>query len=182
MSPQCVRSCEGFPSCPRKRRRAWRIHAVRPTGPRLSSSPRASNVVGSSAAGGRSPGFFVACCLRRRSRPLPRHPVKDDAFPARRTFHRRVLFPRRSAFRQAPPRASSRSPEEPERFRGWPSSALPTVVSPAAFAFAALVIPHVGDGRSRSPFTRRGNRSFPCALLWIRRSPAFSQLLLREAG
>lgn len=35
MSPQCVRSCEGSPGCPRERRRAWRIHAVRPTGPRL---------------------------------------------------------------------------------------------------------------------------------------------------
>ena len=34
-------------------------------------------------------------CLHRRSRPLPRRPVTSAAFLARRTFHRRVLFPRR---------------------------------------------------------------------------------------
>jgi hypothetical protein len=55
-------------------------------------------------------------------------------------------------------------------------------VSPAAFAFAAIVIPHVGDGRSRSPFTRRGNRSF---LVRASLDPTVTGVLaalLREAG
>lgn len=57
-----------------------------------------ANVFFSQDACGRSPGFLVACDFRLRSRPIPRRPVKDAAFLARRIFHRRVLFPRRSSF------------------------------------------------------------------------------------
>jgi len=98
MSPQCVRACEGAPGCPRTRRRVARFHAASPTGPRLFFRRYVANVVFSQSACGRSPGSFVACDFRLRSRPIPRRPVKDAAFLARRIFHRRVLFPRRSSF------------------------------------------------------------------------------------
>jgi hypothetical protein len=57
-----------------------------------------ANVVFSQSACGRSPGSLVACDFRLRSRPIPRRPVKDAVFLARRIFHRRVLFPQRSPF------------------------------------------------------------------------------------
>lgn len=52
--------------------------------------------------------------------------------------------------------------------------ALPGMAIPCAsyrhvtgrFRFAPSAIPRACDVRSRSPFTHRGNRSFPCTLLW----------------
>lgn len=135
---------------------------------------------------GCSPGFSVASSFRRRSRPLPRRPMTSAAFPARRTFHRRVLFPQCFAFRLTPPRASSRlrghPPEELARFRRRPSPAHPTAVSPAAFANAITVIPHDEGCWSRSPFT---HASKPELLAHASLDPAvtgFPAALLRGAG
>lgn len=65
--------------------------------------------------------------------------------------------------------------------------ALPGMATPCAsyrrvtgrFRFAPSAIPRACGVRSRSPFTRRGNRSFPCTLLWTRRSPASLQRCCR---
>jgi len=152
MSPQCVRACEGAPGCPRTRRRVARFHAASPTGPRLFFRRHVANVVFSQCACGRSPGSLVACDSRRRPRPIPRRPVKDAVFSARRIFHRRVLFPRRSSF-------DERRSNVLSLVRGA-GALLETAVSCAShrrvtgcFRFVVTVIPHVDDGRSRFPFT-----------------------------
>jgi hypothetical protein len=64
-----------------------------------------------------------------------------------------------------------RSPEEPVALPEMATSCASHRRVTGCFRIAVIVIPHDDVGRSRSPFTRRGNRSFPCTLLWIQRSP-----------
>lgn len=153
VSPSCVRADEGSPGCPRERREPERFTPLDPPGRayflrhvrrtysvrrRLRAEPWISR--------------RLQLMLRRSSRPLPRCSVTSTAFPVRKTFHRKELFPRRSTSRWAPPRLSSRSPRSRMRLRGWPSPALPTAPSPDAFASP--------QARFRAPATSdRGPRS-----------------------
>lgn len=114
--------------------------------------------------------------------PLPRRPVKSAVFPARRTFHRRVLFPQRrlstntASCKLALTRGAGALPEMAI------SCASHRLCHRLLSRFVVRVIPHLRDGRSRSPFTQVGNRSFLRALLWIETVTGFRAALLHRAG
>lgn len=96
MSPQCVRSCEGSPSCPRERRRA-RAVSRRQTHRAAPFCATCSERCRFTVACGRSPGFSVDRDVRRSSRPIPRRPVKSAACPGPKNLPSKSAFS--SAFR-----------------------------------------------------------------------------------